>query len=37
MFLISASLTVYSLQTHRMKKEGHSYAYRDFCSHQEGV
>lgn len=37
MFLISASLTVYSLQTYRMKKEGHSYAYRDFCSHQEGV
>ena len=37
MFLISASLTVYSLQTYRMKKEGHSYAYRDFCSYQEGV
>ena len=37
MFLISASLTVYSLQNYRMKKGGHSYAYRDFCSHQEGV
>ena len=37
MFLISASLTVYSLQTYCMKKEGHSYAYRDFCSLQEGV
>lgn len=37
MFLISDSLTVYSLQTYRMKKEGHSHTYREFCSHQEGV